>query len=282
MAIGKSFSATICFQYQHMGGDRMANHCRRKSFFAVLILLLTTSMTVGADEGKALFAKECADCHSIGGGDSGGPDLQGVVEKRQADWLLRVIVEPDKLSAEKDPLQAELVEKSGYEMPNVGISADDARKIIAYLAVAGGAGATTSAPVAAQAETMVTPELIAQGKALLTGRTKLANGGAPCLSCHPFTYPGLFGGNLSTADLSASYQRMGDTGMKGALKALKFPTMKKIYADRPLTDAEVAALMAIFKDSVAQKGKSSSFFVAGGALFVLLILGLAFYKRRIG
>ena len=261
----------------------MANHCRRTSFFAVLILLLTTSMTVRADEGKELFAKECADCHSIGGGDSGGPDLQGVVAKRQADWLLRVIVEPDKLSAEKDPLQAELVEKSGYEMPNLGISADAARKIIAYLAVAGGAaGATTSAPAAAKAEMVVTPELIAQGKALLTGRTKLAKGGAPCLSCHPFTYPGLFGGNLSTAELSASYQRMGDTGMKGALKALKFPTMKKIYADRPLTDDEVAALMAIFKDSVAQKGKSSSFFVAGGALFVLLILGLAFYKRRIG
>jgi mono/diheme cytochrome c family protein len=261
----------------------MANHCRCISFFAVLVLLLTTSMSVRADEGKELFAKECADCHSIGGGDSGGPDLQGVVAKRPADWLLRVIVEPDKLSAEKDPLQAELVEKSGYEMPNLGISIDAARKIIAYLAVAGGtAGAATSAPAAAEVETMVTPELIAQGKALLTGKTKLAKGGAPCLSCHPFTYPGLFGGNLATADLSASYQRMGDTGMKGALKALKFPTMKKIYADRPLTEDEVAALLAIFKDSVAQKGKSSSFFLAGGTLFVLLILGLAFYKRRIG
>lgn len=261
----------------------MANPGRFLSCFTAA-LLLTTSMIVWADEGKELFAKECADCHSIGGDDSGGPDLQGVVAKRPADWLLRVIVEPDKLSAEKDPLQAELVEKSGYEMPNLGISADDARRIIAYLAVAGGtAGAATSAPASAKVETVVTPELIAQGKALLTGKTKLAKGGAPCLSCHPFTYPGLFGGNLSTANLSASYQRMGDTGMKGALKALKFPTMKKIYADRPLTDDEVAALMAIFKDSVAQKGevRSVSLPLAGGGLFILLMLGLALYKRRI-
>ena len=51
-----------------------------------------------------------------------------------ADWLERVIVEPDKLTAEKDPVQLELVKKYGYEMPNLGISRDDARKIIAYLA----------------------------------------------------------------------------------------------------------------------------------------------------
>ena len=260
----------------------MANPGRFLSCFTA-VLLLTTSMSVWADEGKELFDKECADCHSIGGGDSGGPDLQGVVEKRTHEWLESVIIEPDKLTANKDPIQAELIKKYGYEMPNLGIGHEDALKIIVYLSKADGAGATAAVPPASeQIAVVVTPELIAQGKALLTGRTKLAKGGAPCLSCHPFTYPGLFGGNLSTAELSASYQRMGDTGMKGALKALKFPTMKKIYADRPLTDDEVAALMAIFKDSVAQKGKSSSFFVAGGALFVLLILGLAFYKRRIG
>ncbi len=131
----------------------------------------------------------------------------------------------------------------------------------------------------------MTPELIAKGKALFTGSTRLAKGGAPCLSCHPFTYPGISGGNLSIADLKNSYQKMGDTGMKGALKALKFPTMKKIYADRPLTDDEVAALMALFKDSATQKAGGRCpvpFSVMGGGLFVVLLLGLTLYKRRIG
>ena len=81
-----------------------------------------------ADQGKELFDKNCASCHTIGGGDSGGPDLQGVAGKRSADWLVRVIVEPDKLSAGKDPVQLELVKKYGYEMPNLGITRDDARK----------------------------------------------------------------------------------------------------------------------------------------------------------
>lgn len=262
----------------------MVNHCRRISFFAVLILLLTTSMTVWADEGKELFVKECADCHSIGGGDSGGPDLQGVVAKRPADWLLRVIVEPDKLTAAQDPLQVELVKSAGYEMPNLGISADDAKKIIVYLTDAGAATvAPPTAPLAEKAKIRATPELIAYGKALFTGMTSLAKGGAPCVACHPFTYPGIAGGNLSSADLRASYEKMGEKGMQGALKALKFPTMKKIYADRPLTDDEVAALMALFEDSVTQKGegRSVSLPLAGGGLFVLLMLGLTLYKRRI-
>lgn len=261
----------------------MATRCRFLSCFTTL-LLMTSSLPVWADRGEELFVKECADCHSIGGGDSAGPDLQGVVAKRSADWLLRVIVEPDKLTASQDPLQLELVKSAGYEMPNLGISADDAQKIIAYLAVAGAASAAPPiAPAAAKAAITATPELIAQGKALFTGSKSLVNGGAPCIACHPFTYPGIAGGNLSSADLRASYEKMGEKGMQGALKALKFPTMKKIYADRPLTDTEVTAFIALFKDSVAQKGegRSVSLPLAGGGLFILLMLGLTLYKRRI-
>ena len=246
---------------------------------------MSISIPVWADPGKELFDKQCASCHSIGGGDGGGPDLKGVTEKRQADWLVRIIVEPDKLTAAKDPVQVELVKKAGFEMPNLGISSDDAKKIIAYLAGASSTTASTNpAPAKEKPETAVTPELIALGKALFTGSKALTKGGAPCLSCHTFTYPGITGGNLSAADLGNSYQKMGDSGMKGALKALKFPTMKKIYADRPLTDDEIAALMALFKDSILQKGGAapSAFPMAGGVLFVLLLLGLSLYKRRIG
>lgn len=261
----------------------MAHSGRFLIYFTTLVILLASSLTVRADQGKDLFDKQCTGCHTIGGGDGGGPDLKGVVEKRQADWLVRVIVEPDKLTANKDPLQAELVKKSGYEMPNLGISHDDAKKIIAYLAGAGGAVAPSSTPLPEKTETVVTPELIARGKALFTGSIRFAKGGAPCISCHPFTYPGITGGNLSTADLSTTYQKMGDVGMKGALTSLKFPTMKKIYADRPLTDDEIAALMALFKDSATQKGGSAhvSLPLVGGVLFVLLLLGLTVYKRRI-
>jgi len=99
----------------------------------LLILSLFLPALAAADDGKELFDKQCASCHTIGGGDTGGPDLKGVTAKRTHEWLETVIMEPDKLTAAKDPVQIELVKKYGYEMPNLGIGHDDALKIITYL-----------------------------------------------------------------------------------------------------------------------------------------------------
>ena len=262
----------------------MVNRSRFLNCFTVLLVLVIGSLPVCADQGKVLFEKQCAGCHTIGGGDGGGPDLKGVVALRSHEWLESLIMDPAMLTAKKDPAQAELVEKFGYEMPNLGVNHEDALEIIMYLSRADGDGtAATVPPPGEHISPVVTPELIAQGKALFTGSQRLSKGGAPCLACHPFTYPGIVGGNLSVADLSKSYEKMGDSGMQGALKALKFPIMKKIYADRSLTDGETMALMAIFKDSAVQKadGGSKIYPLAGGALFVGLLLGLFLYKRRI-
>lgn len=259
----------------------MANRNCFLSCCSTLLVLLACCCPVQADQGKDLFDKQCAGCHSIGGGDGGGPDLKGITAERPHEWLESLIMDPGKLTVSKDPVQAELVKKYGYEMPNLGISHEDALKIIVYLSSTSGAGAL---PAGEQLAVSVTPELIAQGKALFTGSTRFTKGGAPCLSCHPFTYPGITGGNLSIADLSKSYQKMGDAGMQGALKALKFPIMKRVYADRPLADDEIAALMALFKDSATQKGGGGCpipFPLMGGGLFVVLLLGLTLYKRRI-
>ena len=106
----------------------------RPGYFPLLLILaIFFSAPAWADSGKELFEKECSGCHTIGGGDSGGPDLKGITGKRPADWLERVIVEPDKLTADKDPVQLGLVKQYGGEMPNLGISRKDAKKIIAYL-----------------------------------------------------------------------------------------------------------------------------------------------------
>jgi len=234
-----------------------------------------------ADPGKDLFDKQCAGCHTVGGGDTGVLDVKGVTEKRSEEWLEAVIIEPNKLTEKKDPVQLELVKKYGYEMPNLGISHDDALKIIAWLKGAGGAAAG-ALPADEHAEVLVTPELVARGKALFTGNKPFAKGGAPCIACHAIRAPKITGGNLSVANLSASYEKMGEKGMRGALKGLKFPTMKKIYADRPLTEEEIAGLIAFYKDAAAQKATTSaSLFPAYGAgVFVVFLVGLTLYKRR--
>ncbi|MEI6385745.1 MAG: cytochrome c [Spirochaetota bacterium] len=266
----------------------MASSSRFLSRLATFLLLFLGSLSTWADQGRELFEDRCASCHSIGGGDGSGPDLQGATTRRPAEWLLRIILEPDKLSADKDPVQGKLVTQFGYEMPSQDLAQAEAQAILAYLGSATGAGAGAKAGSDSEAmETMASPELIAAGRAFFTGSRALSKGGAPCLSCHAFAALGSAGGHVSVADLGQSYQRMGDRGMKGALATLSFPTMKGIFADRPLSEEEISALLAIFKDSVADKdsvaGISPSlvFPLAGGGVFALLLLVLAIIKRRI-
>ncbi len=262
---------------------------RERSAYLSLLLILPffLSRPAWADAGKDLFDKECAGCHTIGGGDSGGPDLKGVTEKRPAAWLERVIVEPDKLTADKDPVQLGLVKQYGGEMPNLGISRNDAKKVIAYLRdgspVPLSSGTAPSAePAPKPLETVVTPELVAMGKALFTGGKPFANGGAPCTACHSFGYSGVTGGALAI-DLGKRVEAVGEQGFRGMLRSTNFPIMRKIYADKPLTGEETTVLVAFAKDAVARKGSPpvNYFPAAGIGIFFCLIVGLTLYKRRV-
>ena len=261
----------------------------------LFLLVLLAAGAAQADAGKDLFDKQCASCHSIGGGDGGGPDLKGVAAKRSQEWLVRVIAEPDKLTAEKDPTQLELIKKYGFEMPNVGVSRADAAKIVAYLgggsAPAKDAAAGGGAPVAAAgeaqpveappAELVVTKELLATGRNLFTGKERFAKGGAPCISCHALRYPGIHSGALAS-DLTGLYGKMGENGVRGVLKSLSFPVMKKIYAERPLTENEITAMTALFKDAAARKHVASDPYpLAGLGFFALCLVAAILFKRRI-
>jgi mono/diheme cytochrome c family protein len=253
----------------------------------LLILSIFFFAPAWADSGKEFFEKECSGCHTIGGGDSGGPDLKGVAGKRSAAWLERVIVEPDKLTADKDPTQLGLVKQYGGEMPNLGISRNDAKKIIAWLQnvspVPLSSGTAPSAdPAPKPVETVVTPELVAEGKALFTGGKPFVNGGTPCTACHGFGISGVTGGTLAV-DLSTRVEAVGEQGFRGMLKSLNFPIMRQAYADKPLTEEEITSLVAFAKDAVARKGSPAGSYYPGTGivLFVCLIAALTLYKRRI-
>lgn len=258
-----------------------------------LLLLLAITGSARAETGKELFEAKCKGCHTIGGGDGAGPDLKGVAAHRPADWLVRVIAEPDQLTAQKDPIQLELIKKFGMEMPNLGISRDDAKKIVTFLQ-AGAAEpsakeGTSPAPTAETApssgikreETVPTKQLLSTGRALFTGEKQFAKGGASCASCHSLSYHGVNGGSLA-ADLTGLYSKMGESGLRGVLKSLSFPVMKGIYAQRPLNEDEATALVALFKDATArQQAQSDPYPLIGLGFFVLFIAVAIVLKRRI-
>jgi protein SCO1/2 len=94
----------------------------------------TKAANLNIDKGQYLYATRCAACHTIGHGDKVGPDLLGVTNVRDLNWLRRIISEPDKLIDEKDPLATALFMKySQVRMPKLGLAEMDVNTLIDYL-----------------------------------------------------------------------------------------------------------------------------------------------------
>lgn len=84
--------------------------------------------------GEKLFYSRCADCHTIGQGDSIGPDLKDVSKKRDGAWLRRWIKEPDVMLHEKDPVATELLTRfNGINMPNLKLDDGAIEQIIQFI-----------------------------------------------------------------------------------------------------------------------------------------------------
>jgi mono/diheme cytochrome c family protein len=217
--------------------------------FAVLLgtayLVKAAPLIQSVDEGRAIFEGQCLSCHTIGGGDLVGPDLLGIVAQRDRDWLTRWIADPDQMLAERDPIATSLLEDyNGVPMPDMGLSEGEVAAVIAYLEAESGQGAEPGAKSPPAAVTLGDPEV---GRKLFVGEYVLINDGPACLSCHNVNGVGALGGGTLGPDLTHVYTRYGEAGLASALQALPCPTMLAIFQDAPLTDEEVGALLAFFK-----------------------------------
>ncbi|MEH6470654.1 MAG: SCO family protein [Halopseudomonas sp.] len=91
-------------------------------------------------DGEIKYRNLCSSCHVISGGIAKvpnarqvGPDLFGVVDKRDRAWLERWLAEPDKMLEEKDPIAMELQKQYEIPMPNFSLSAFDVNALIEYM-----------------------------------------------------------------------------------------------------------------------------------------------------
>jgi len=94
--------------------------------------------------GESLFRQRCSSCHIIGERELLpesqsarllGPDLAGVTERRDRNWLARWLAKPDKLLAEKDPIALELFERHGrVAMPNLSLDEVDVAALLEFIA----------------------------------------------------------------------------------------------------------------------------------------------------
>ncbi len=86
------------------------------------------------EKGEELYsAKGCAACHQMDRDTPTGPALGEVANKRTAPWLARQIMHPNEMQ-QQDPTTQEIQADFPAPMTNLGVTAEEAEAIIAYLA----------------------------------------------------------------------------------------------------------------------------------------------------
>jgi mono/diheme cytochrome c family protein len=248
-------------------------------------LPVTTTLT---EPGQAIFEQKCKSCHSIGGGRIVGPDLKGITERRDRGWLIRFIVSPDELIAQGDPIAKQLVEEYGIPMPNMGLSEPEAEEVLAYIEAQSGGEPISPPPEQDTEKTAPLPIGDAgKGRDIYTGKTPLQNGGAACFSCHNIRGIGAPGGGTLGKDLTTAYFAFGEQGLTSILTTTPFPMMAEIYTEQPLTDDEIAHLLAFLGEASASAdftpAQSPRIFIIVGVVGFLIIAGVFqfLWRRRL-
>ena len=83
--------------------------------------------------GQLMFSSRCAACHTFGKGANLGPDLMGITARRERNWLVSYLAEPNKLRAAKDPIALELAKNYKVLMPNLSLTKKEVAEMMEYL-----------------------------------------------------------------------------------------------------------------------------------------------------
>lgn len=245
---------------------------------AALLALFSASALAQTSDAEAQFKKSCMSCHSIGGGKKTGPDLKDVMKRREHAWVEKFIRTPDAMLASDPTAIALLAENANTKMPNLGITPDEAAGLIKLIEEATASGRVIGKPVAARP---ITPEDIALGRALFSGKQRLSGGGPACFSCHTASGIARWGGGRLGPDLTGATARLGPT-LADAIASPSWPTMRPIFGAKPITSDEAFQLTAYLKsvEAAPVRPRDPLLPVAGGVGLALGILLIGFFGRN--
>jgi mono/diheme cytochrome c family protein len=295
-----------------MGEKRLIKISSFSAFVLGLLLAGASELRPAAGDltkGKQTFDSACSACHTIGGGVRVGPDLKEITNQRSSAWLAAFIANPDQVIKSGDPVAGSLLKKfNGLEMPNLGLSGDKVGDILAYLrstasppeGQAHQPPASTVVSTAPQQAAEPTPPLqpsqtpaaaavaptgsAAIGERLFLGSVSFQKGGPPCFSCHDVSSLPFPGGGTLGPDLTGAFAKFGATGMNSVLGTLPFPTMRPIFAGRPLTPREQQDLEAFLQKAGmgALIGRTGPMVLSVlGGLLLLVIATWILWKNRL-
>ena len=84
-----------------------------------------------ATEGQQIFETRCTTCHKMEGRYV-GPPLGDVAGQREPEWIMNMILAPEKM-LQTDPIAQELLAEYSVPMTNQNLSEKEARAILEYL-----------------------------------------------------------------------------------------------------------------------------------------------------
>lgn len=236
------------------------------------VCLLVSAPALLGQEAADFFRQNCISCHTIGGGRLTGPDLKGVSQRAERDWLVRFLVNPQAVIDRGDAYAQKLLQESrGVVMPQIsGMNPARAEAIVDLIDAESkleksqfiGVQITDRPFTAAEVET---------GRQIFRGERSLKNNGPACLSCHTAqNLGGLSGGQLGP-DLTRAFERMeGRKTLAAWLGAPATPTMAPVFKKHPIDSEEILPIIAFLENQAAGGGEDLS---AGKLTFLLVGLG---------
>lgn len=248
---------------------------------ALAVAVILAAVPAAAEDVSKFWEDNCAGCHTIGGGASGGPDLKSVTTRRDREWLIRFVLDPEAFAS--DPEIARMMkEADGMTMSATpGLTRELAAELLTFIEQRSGAPQQAAAPAAA--EPPVTAADVARGRDLFLGASPMAAAGPACIACHEVG--ALPGGHLGP-DLTRVHERLGGRrGLLAWLGATPTPMMRAVYRPAPLTPDEARALTAFLGESATAEAprplRLRAFVIGGfgGAAAVLGLVGVVWARR---
>jgi mono/diheme cytochrome c family protein len=84
-----------------------------------------------AAEGEKIYKEMCSACHKIGEKFI-GPAPNGILQRRSPEWIMNMILNPEKMIVEDPVAKKLLVEYNLAPMANQHLTEEQARKILEY------------------------------------------------------------------------------------------------------------------------------------------------------
>jgi nitrite reductase (NO-forming)/hydroxylamine reductase len=151
--------------------------------------------------GMEVYNRHCITCHTIGQGDRIGPDLRGVHERRNREWLVKWIDDPIEMGR-SDPIGQELMAQwNNIPMADANLSGRQIEDVLAYIEH------TSGGPIEAVAEEppmVLTEAQFDEAKGIYFDR---------CAGCHGTLRAGATGPNIQPERTT----QIGTTAIKAIL-----------------------------------------------------------------